>query len=155
MEKTKEMESSMKRLDEEMRRSDDLLSQMIPKSVAEKVKAGLNPVETCEVFDQVTIIFNDVPAFLDICAKCDGMKIVEMLNTMFGIFDLLTDKNGVYKVETVKDSFVGVSGAPERVSKPFYQLPGFLNTLKGLSGQESCRKNHGHGLGYERLCDLC
>ncbi|TRY74542.1 hypothetical protein TCAL_16825 [Tigriopus californicus] len=115
MEKTKEMESSMKRLDEEMRRSDDLLSQMIPKSVAEKVKTGLNPVETCEVFDQVTIIFNDVPAFLDICAKCDGMKIVEMLNTMFGIFDLLTDKNAVYKVETVKDSFVGVSGAPERV----------------------------------------
>jgi guanylate cyclase len=49
MEKTKEMEESMKRLDDEMKRSDELLSQMIPKSVAEKVKAGLNPVETCEV----------------------------------------------------------------------------------------------------------
>ena len=43
------------------------------------------------------------------------MKIVEMLNQMFGIFDLLSDRNGIYKVETVKDSFVGVSGAPERV----------------------------------------
>ena len=49
MEKTKEMEASMKKLDEEMKRSDELLSQMIPKSVAEKVKSGLNPVETCEV----------------------------------------------------------------------------------------------------------
>ena len=39
----------MKKLDEEMKRSDELLSQMIPKSVAEKVKSGLNPVETCEV----------------------------------------------------------------------------------------------------------
>ena len=68
-----------------------------------------------QVFEQVTIVFNDVPAFLDICAKCDGMQIVIMLNTMFGIFDHLSDRNGIYKVETVKDSFVGVSGAPERV----------------------------------------
>ena len=49
MEKTKEMEGSMKNLDEEMKRSDELLGQMIPKSVAEKVKSGLNPVDTCEV----------------------------------------------------------------------------------------------------------
>ena len=53
--------------------------------------------------------------FLDMCGKCDGMKIVEVLNTVFGIFDHLSDKNAVYKVETVKDSFVGVSGAPDRV----------------------------------------
>ena len=52
----------------------------------------------------MTIIFNDIPAFLDICTKCDGMKIVTMLNTMFGIFDNLSDRNEVYKVETVKDS---------------------------------------------------
>ena len=115
MAKTKEMEHSMKKLDEEMKRSDELIAQMIPKSVAEKVKAGLNPVETCEVFEQVTIVFSDIPAFLDICGKCDGMKIVEMLNNIFGIFDQLSDRNGIYKVETVKDSFVGVSGAPDRV----------------------------------------
>ena len=43
------------------------------------------------------------------------MEIVSILNTMFGIFDVLSEKHDVYKVETVKDSFVGVSGAPERV----------------------------------------
>lgn len=53
---------------------------------------------------------------MDICSKCDGLKIVTLLNTMFGIFDNLSDRNDVYKVETVKDSFVGVSGAPEKVS---------------------------------------
>ena len=73
-----------------------------------------------QVFEQVTIIFNDIPAFLDICTKCDGMKIVTMLNTMFGIFDNLSDRNDVYKVETVKDSFVGVSGAPEKVNRSDY-----------------------------------
>ena len=116
MEKTKEMETAMKLLDIEMKRSDELLAQMIPASVADKVKSGFNPIDTCEVFEQVTIVFNDVPAFGDICRKCDGMKIVLILNTMFGIFDILSDRNNVYKVETVKDSFVGVSGAPEKVS---------------------------------------
>ena len=43
------------------------------------------------------------------------MQIVEMLNTMFGIFDVLSERNNVYKVETVKDCFVGVAGAPEKV----------------------------------------
>jgi len=49
MEKTKLMEESMKKLNEEIRRSDELLAQMIPKQVADKVKAGINPMETCEV----------------------------------------------------------------------------------------------------------
>ena len=43
-----------------------------------------------------------------------------MLNTMFGMFDNLSDKNDIYKVETVKDSFVGVSGAPEKVLQFHY-----------------------------------
>ena len=77
-----------------------------------------NQVNHClfpKVFEQVTIIFNDIPSFMDICSKCDGLKIVSMLNNVFGIFDNLSDRNNIYKIETVKDSFVGVSGAPEKV----------------------------------------
>ena len=69
------MQKSMKLLDSEMKRSDELLSQMIPKSVSDKIKAGANAVDTCEVFDMVTMVFNDIPAFLDICGKCDGLKV--------------------------------------------------------------------------------
>merc|ERR1712179_365699 len=114
VEKTKAMEESMAKLDVEMKRSDELLSQMMPKSVAQKIKDGASAVETCEIFEMVTIVFNDIPIFSDICAQCDGMQIVAMLNNMFGMFDVLSDKNKVYKVETVKDCFVGVAGAPER-----------------------------------------
>ena len=114
VEKTKAMEESMVKLDHEMRRSDELLSQMMPKSVAMKIKDGASAVDTCEIFEMVTIVFNDIPMFSDICAQCDGMQIVTMLNSMFGMFDVLSDTNKVYKVETVKDCFVGVAGAPER-----------------------------------------
>ena len=49
-EKSKQMEAAMEKVDIEMKRSDELLSQMIPKTVTDKVKQGLNPVDTCEVF---------------------------------------------------------------------------------------------------------
>ena len=48
-EKTAQMQEAMKKVDIEMKRSDELLAQMIPKAVADKVKKGLNPVDTCEV----------------------------------------------------------------------------------------------------------
>ena len=57
-EKTKLMEVTMKEVDEEMKRSDELLSQMIPKSVASKLSKGLSPVDTCEVRFKTDVILN-------------------------------------------------------------------------------------------------
>jgi len=113
-EAAKTMEAGMAELDIKMKQSDELLGQMIPKAISDKMKAGATAVETCEIYEQVTIVFNDIPCFMDLCIKCEGMIIVATLNGVFGIFDHLVDRNGIYKVETVKDSFVGVSGAPER-----------------------------------------
>lgn len=47
--KSKKLEESMRKLDEEMRRTDELLYQMIPKQVADRLRTGENPIDTCEV----------------------------------------------------------------------------------------------------------
>ena len=47
--KSKKLEESMKKLDDEMRKTDELLYQMIPKEVANRLRKGTNPVDTCEV----------------------------------------------------------------------------------------------------------
>jgi hypothetical protein len=47
--KSKKLEESMKKLDEEMKRTDELLYQMIPKLVADRLRKGENPVDTCQV----------------------------------------------------------------------------------------------------------
>ena len=54
--KSKKLEESMRKLDEEMRRTDELLYQMIPKQVADRLRRGENPIDTCEVMK----IFNCV-----------------------------------------------------------------------------------------------
>lgn len=47
--KSKKLEESMRKLDEEMKRTDELLYQMIPKQVADRLRKGENPIDTCEV----------------------------------------------------------------------------------------------------------
>lgn len=50
--KSKKLEESMKKLDDEMKRTDELLYQMIPKMVADRLRKGENPIDTCQVSAQ-------------------------------------------------------------------------------------------------------
>ncbi|VDP37027.1 unnamed protein product [Schistosoma mattheei] len=97
-EKSKRLEESLRRLDEEMRRTDELLYQMIPRSVAERLRAGEAAVDTCETFDNVTLLLSDVVGFTTICSGLAPLEVVGLLNKLYSVFDGLTEKHKVYKV---------------------------------------------------------
>jgi len=65
--KSKKLEESMRKLDEEMKRTDELLYQMIPKQVADRLRSGENPIDTCQV-SECTDRSNgiDINHFLDV-----------------------------------------------------------------------------------------
>lgn len=49
VQKSKQLEDSMRKLDHEIKRTDDLLYQMIPRQVADKLRRGEPATDTCEV----------------------------------------------------------------------------------------------------------
>ena len=95
-------------LSTEKKRTDSLLYQMVPKQVADKLKK--NKGVDAEFFKSVTIMFSDICGFARITMTLEPINIVNLLNALYESIDELLDERDIYKVETINDSYMVVSG---------------------------------------------
>ncbi|VDM25981.1 unnamed protein product [Toxocara canis] len=131
-ETTKNLKRMASELETEKHKTDELLSQLMPISVAEALRQGTS-VEACNTaikaiamlksksalvftgeFAEATLLFTDIVTFTNICAQCTPYDVVTLLNDLYLRFDRLVGLHDVYKVETIGDAYMIVGGVPNK-----------------------------------------
>ncbi|XP_055620638.1 guanylate cyclase soluble subunit beta-1 isoform X1 [Toxorhynchites rutilus septentrionalis] len=115
---TDRLQQTYRDLESEKQKTDRLLYSVLPKTVANELRHQRKVAP--KRYDCVTLMFSGIVGFSQYCATntdAEGaMKIVKMLNELYTIFDELTDSksnSNIFKVETVGDKYMAVSGLPD------------------------------------------
>lgn len=102
--------ATLRALEAEQQKSEQLLLNILPGSIADRLKSGETLI--ADIHEEVTILFADIVGFTKLSAEHSAVTIVQILNTMFSIFDRLCERYQLEKIKTIGDAYMVVGGIP-------------------------------------------
>ena len=94
----------------EQAKSERLLLNILPKSIADRLKAGENTI--ADSLPEVTVLFADLVDFTALAGKISSRELIRLLDEIFTAFDGLAWDQGLEKIKTIGDSYMVVGGLP-------------------------------------------
>jgi adenylate cyclase len=95
----------------EYQRSEALLANMLPASIAERLK-GPDRDTIADAYAEASVLFADIVGFTERASGTTPCDLVEFLDRLYGAFDALVDRHGLEKIKVSGDSYMVVSGVP-------------------------------------------
>ena len=106
-----ELQHEKQLLEMEREKSERLLLNILPASIAHRLKKGERTI--AQRYDQVTVLFADLVEFINLSNRTDPEALVSLLNDLFSRFDRIADVHGLEKIKTIGDSYFVVGGLPD------------------------------------------
>jgi class 3 adenylate cyclase len=101
---------AMRELDEERELSEQLLLNVLPRSVADRLKREKGII--ADGFSEATVLFADIVGFTPVSSRLAPEEVVAWLNDVFSSLDRLAERHGMEKIKTIGDCYMVVSGLP-------------------------------------------
>lgn len=98
-------------LDRAHQRSEELLLNILPPSIANRLKLGSGTI--ADGFAEVSVLFADIVGFTPMSARLPPERIVGLLNELFCEFDDVAGRLGLEKIKTIGDCYMVAAGLPE------------------------------------------
>jgi adenylate cyclase len=92
-------------------RSDELLTNAIPSSIAIRLKHGEDRI--AESYPATTVVFADIVGFTPWAQRTNPARVVALLDDLFSRFDTVAAEHGIEKIKTVGDAYMAAAGAPQ------------------------------------------
>jgi class 3 adenylate cyclase len=108
--KNVELEHARGELQVERDKSEKLLLNVLPPSIAGRLKDDVATI--ADHHPEATVLFADIVGFTRLAQAMDADALLELLNDLFTRFDALTDARGLEKIKTIGDCYMAVGGAP-------------------------------------------
>ncbi len=96
----------------EYQRSETLLGNILPTSIAERLKDPDHEM-IADAYEDASILFADIAGFTRRASETKPCDLVKFLDRLYTEFDRLVDRHGLEKIKTTGDSYMVVSGVPE------------------------------------------
>lgn len=100
--------------DDAQRRSEQLLLNILPRPIAQRLKR--DPGAIADAYADVTVLFADLVDFTPFSTEMSAQQVVTLLNDVFSEFDQLAEQHHLEKIKTIGDAYMVVGGLP--VSRP-------------------------------------
>merc|ERR1712100_259193 len=66
--------------------------------------------QVADEYDDVFILATDICGFTKMAAASEPSEVVATLSRLFSAFDRISERLGVYKVQTIGDAYIAVTG---------------------------------------------
>jgi PAS domain S-box-containing protein len=99
-------------LRQEQTKSERLLLNILPRTVAERLKSEQIAM-IADSYSDVSILFADIVEFTSIASRISPREVVGLLNSIFSAFDALAEKYHLEKIKTIGDEYMVVGGLPD------------------------------------------